>query len=222
MQSALIVGASRGIGLGLAGTLAERGWRVVGTVRDRAGAEALRAAGGASETFDVADPGSPATLRAALRGQVFDLVVLNAGILGPAHQSSAETTADEAAALFLTNSIGPVRTARALLDLIADGGVVAFVTSRMGSVALNTDGELELYRASKAALNSLARGFAARLDRPVTVLSLHPGWVRTSMGGPGASLGVPEAVRGMLDVIDARRGTGRHGFLDHAGAELAW
>lgn len=222
MPSALIVGASRGIGLGLARELAERGWRVVGTVRDLAGAGALQAVNAGAETLDVTDPAGPAALRAKLQGQAFGLVVLNAGILGPAHQSAAETTPEEAATLFLTNAVGPIRTARALLDLVPDGGVIAFVTSRMGSTSLNTNGDLELYRASKAALNSLTRSFAARLDRRMTVLSLHPGWVRTSMGGGDAQLDVPEAVRGMLDVIETRGHAGRSGFVDHAGAELAW
>ena len=222
MASALIVGASRGIGLGFAQELVHRGWRVIGTARDAAGSNTLRAAGADAETFDVADPLGPAALRVGLQGRTFDLVVLNAGILGPVHQSAAETTAEEAAALFLTNAIGPVRTARALLDLVPDGGVVAFITSRMGSVALNTDGDLELYRASKAALNSLTCSFLARLGRPVTILSLHPGWVRTDMGGLDAKLDVAGAVRGMLDVIEARRATGQHGFVDQLGAELAW
>ncbi len=222
MPSALIIGASRGIGLGLVQEFARRGWEVVGTARDADGVGALRAAGAGAERFDVADPAGPAALRAALKGRSFDVAMLNAGILGPQHQSAAETTAEEAAALFLTNAVGPVRTARALLDLVPDGGVVAFTTSRMGSVALNADGSLELYRASKAALNSLTRSFAAGLDRPVAVLSLHPGWVRTEMGGPDAALDVAESARGLADVIEARRGTGRHGFLDHGGAELAW
>ena len=222
MPSALIVGASRGIGFGLVQEFRGRGWDVAGTARDPAGMDALCAAGASAEMFDVADPAGPAALRAALQGRRFDVAVLNAGILGPPHQSAAETTSEEAAALFLTNAIGPIRTARALLDLVPDGGLVAFVTSRMGSVALNTDGSLELYRASKAALNSLTRGFVARLERSVTVLSLHPGWVRTGMGGPDAAVDVAESARGLADVIEARHGTGRHGFVDYLGAELAW
>lgn len=222
MQTALIVGASRGIGLELARTLAARGWAVVGTVRNEAGAEPLRAAGIATETLDVSDPAGPGALRERLAGRVLDLMVLNAGRLGPDHQSAAQTTPDEAAALFLTNAIGPVRVARAVQDLVPDGGAVTFVTSRMGSVGLNTDGELELYRASKAALNSLAQSFLARLARPVTVLLLHPGWVRTAMGGPDASLDPAESARGMLDVIEARRRTGEHGFVDQAGTALPW
>lgn len=222
MQRALIVGASRGIGLGLVQELATRGWQVTGTVRDLGAAEPLTAAGAEVEMLDVADPAGPATLRARLEGQAFDLMVINAGIAGPEHQSAEQATADEIAALFITNAIGPVRVARGFLDQMAPGGVMAFTTSRMGSVALNTAGDMELYRASKAALNSLTRSLIAKLDQPVTVLSLHPGWVRTDMGGEGADLDVPTSVRGLLDAIEDRRRTGLHGFLDHAGAELAW
>lgn len=222
MQKALIIGASRGIGLGLVQELARRGWRVTGTVRDAGGAGPLRAAGAGVEVLDVADPAGPAALRARLAGQAFDLLIVNAGIAGPGHQSAEQATADEIGALFITNAIGPVRVARGLLDLMAPGGVVAFTTSRMGSVALNTAGDMELYRASKAALNSLTRGLTAKLDRPITVLSLHPGWVRTDMGGQGADLDVQTSVRGLLDAIEDRRRTGQHGFVDHAGAELAW
>lgn len=222
MQRALIVGASRGIGLGLAQELAQRGWHVTGTVRDSGAAGLLSTAGAAAEMLDVTDPNGPASLRARLEGQAFDLLIVNAGIAGPEHQSAEQATADEIAALFITNAIGPVRIARGLLDLMTPGSVVAFTTSRMGSVALNTAGDMELYRASKAALNSLTRSMAAKLDRPVTVLSLHPGWVRTDMGGEGADLDVQTSVRGLLDAIEERRRSGQHGFVDHVGAELAW
>lgn len=222
MQNALVVGASRGIGLGLVQELAARGWRVTGTVRDPAGAGPLRAAGAGIEMLDVADPGGPAALRVRLAGQAFDLVIVNAGVAGPKHEAAEQATTEEVATLFMTNAVGPIRVARALLELVTSGGVLAFTTSHMGSVSLNTDGHMELYRASKAALNSLTRSLVAKLDRPVTVLSLHPGWVRTDMGGQGADLDIPTSVRGMLSVIEARRSTGQHGFLDHAGAELAW
>jgi NAD(P)-dependent dehydrogenase (short-subunit alcohol dehydrogenase family) len=81
---------------------------------------------------------------------------------------------------------------------------------------------MELYRASKAALNSLTRSLVAKLDRPLTVLSLHPGWVRTDMGGASADLDVETSVRGLVDVILARRGTPGSAFLDYSGAELPW
>ena len=97
------------------------------------------------------------------------------------------------------------------------------MTSGLGSIANNTGGGTELYRASKAALNSLSRSFAASLHgRKVTVLAIHPGWVRTDMGGSGAPLSVEQSVSGICDVLEARRGSGRHGFVDYAGTELPW
>lgn len=221
--TALVVGASRGIGLGLARELAGRGWQVTGTVRDPDAALPPGETGATVAVVDVSDPDAPAALRADLGAQTLDLLLLNAGVTGPAHQSADRVTAAELGALFLVNAAAPVRLARALLDRVRPGGVVAFTSSRMGSVSDNRTGDMELYRASKAALNSLVRGFAAASGRDdVAVLVLHPGWVRTSMGGPDAPLDVATSARGLTDVIERHRGTGRHAFLDYTGAELPW
>jgi NAD(P)-dependent dehydrogenase (short-subunit alcohol dehydrogenase family) len=223
-RRALVVGASRGLGLGLAAELRRRGWEVVGTVRDEAGAARLAALGGVEvERVDVADRSSIEALRRRLDGRVFDLLFVNAGIHGPRPQDAARAGDDEIARLFLTNAIGPVRLARRFLDLVRnETGVVAFMSSGMGSIA-NNSGGAELYRASKAALNSLSRSFAAALGgRRVTVLAVAPGWVRTDMGGPHASLSVEESVRGVLDAIEARRGSTRHGFVNWRGREVPW
>ena len=121
-----------------------------------------------------------------------------------------------------TNAVAPIRIARWLLPLVHGGGTVAFI-SHMGSIADNRSGGMDLYRASKAALNSLTRGFVANDvgDRPITVFTMHPGWVRTAMGGPDAPLAIEESVAGLADVIEARRVLG-HRFLDYQGAELPW
>jgi NAD(P)-dependent dehydrogenase (short-subunit alcohol dehydrogenase family) len=93
----------------------------------------------------------------------------------------------------------------------------------LGSIGGNDAGGHELYRASKAALNSLTRSLSASLgERHITVLTLHPGWVRTDMGGPGAPLSVQDSVRGLADVLERERGSGAHRFLDYAGHEVAW
>ncbi|MBV8591392.1 MAG: SDR family NAD(P)-dependent oxidoreductase [Acetobacteraceae bacterium] len=126
--------------------------------------------------------------------------------------------------MFYTNAVAPVRLARTLMDRMREpDAVIAFMTSIMGSVALNTEGGAELYRASKAALNSLTRSFAAGLrGRPIAVLSFHPGWVRTDMGGEHAPLDVETSVRGIADVLERERGRPGHRFLDYTGHELPW
>ena len=149
-----------------------------------------------------------------------DLLVVNAGIKEPATWDRI----DEAGIghLFLTNAVAPIRVAEALLPHMAPGGTIAFMSSRMGSVALTEADNLAMYRASKAALNSLTRGFVARLKAPHPVLTLHPGWVRTDMGGPGADLDVETSVRGLVRVILAHRDKPGSHFLDYSGAVLPW
>jgi len=222
-KTALIVGASRGLGLGLAKELRARGWAIIGTARDRAGSDRIEALGARAEIADTAEAGSVAALSRRLSGEAFDLVFVNAGIKG-AEQDPARATQAEIAELFTVNSVAPVGIARQFLGRVRDGGgIVAFMSSDLGSVTRTTDGYIPLYRASKAALNSLIRSFAADLGgRRATVLAIHPGWVRTDMGGAQAPVGVAESVRGIADVLEARAGTLRHGFVDYRGVELPW
>lgn len=220
-KTAIIIGASRGLGLGLAGELAKRGWQVTATQRTPS-AELMALSGVAVETLDIDDAAAIAALKDRLAGQHFDLVFVNAGVYGPMHQSADKVTPAEFAALMLTNALAPIRVARALLPQVRDGGTVAFMTSILGSVAGNTFGTMELYRASKAALNSLARGFAATDigQRPVGVINFHPGWVQTAMGGPGADITVETSVTGIANVIEA--GGSGHRYLDYTGATIPW
>jgi NAD(P)-dependent dehydrogenase (short-subunit alcohol dehydrogenase family) len=220
-KTAIIIGASRGLGCGLANEFAQRGWTVTGT--ERSASKDLAAVRGVSiERLDVDDPAAISALAQRLADKRFDLVFVNAGIYGPIHQSADKVTAEEFAALMLTNALAPIRVARALLPQVNDGGTVAFMTSTLGSVAGNSHGTMELYRASKAALNSLSRSFAA-VDvgkRPIGVINFHPGWVKTAMGGPSAEIDVATSVTGIADIIEAG-GTG-HRYLDYTGATIPW
>ena len=226
---ALVVGANRGIGLGVVREMLRRGWSVVATARRPAEARDLNALAAAHPgklevlPLDMNDTARLDSFAAEMKARTLDAILVNAGVAGPDHKSASLATEAEVGALMYTNAIGPIRLARTLAPAMRrDTGVVAFTSSVMGSVALNAGGH-ELYRASKAALNSLSRGLWSELKGSgLTLLTLHPGWVRTDMGGSAAPVGVDESARGLVAMIERERGRHRHAFIDYQGAELAW
>jgi len=226
---AVVIGANRGIGLAVVRELLGRGWSVIATAREPDAAADLKALAEAHSgrleirALDMTDTTRSDAFAASMSGRHLDAVLVNAGVSGPAHMSASQATEAEIGSLMFTNAVAPVRLARALAGAVtANTGVLAFTSSIMGSVALNTGGH-ELYRASKAALNSLSRGLWTEVKgRGITLLTLHPGWVRTDMGGPSAPVGVEDSARGLVAVIERERGTHRHGFVDYMGEELAW
>ena len=224
----LIVGASRGLGLGLAGEYARRGWRVIGTVRAAApptGLHALAAGSGGRvrvELVDITIPEQVAALRARLAGERIDLLFVNAGIANGPAETVPGTTTDAFTALMVTNALSPLRVIEAFADLVPEDGIIAAMSSALGSVANNTRAGWEVYRASKAALNTMLRSFAVRRGGGRTVLAVTPGWVRTDMGGAGAVLDVETSVRGMVEAIAARRGRPGAAFVDYQGNDVAW
>jgi len=227
MKTALIIGASRGLGLGLVREHIQRDWTVTATVRTRS-VELEELRGGSDgrltiETLDIAQPGQVAALGQRLKDQRFDLLFLNAGIMAGRGVPLGDVSDTDIANIFLTNAISPVRVADALSGLVTAGGMIAFMSSILGSIGTNDDGRAELYRASKAALNSLIRSFRARhAQADFTVLALHPGVVRTSMGGPSAPLDIDTSVRGVADVIATRWGTGGQAFVDYRNEIIPW
>jgi NAD(P)-dependent dehydrogenase (short-subunit alcohol dehydrogenase family) len=223
-RRALIIGASRGIGLGLAAELASRGWHVFAS--QRAPSEPLaRAAEDASievVTADVTDSASLERLAAQVPEGSLDVILLNAGIMGSDDQSVASASDAEVTEIMMTNAVGPAHAAALMLPLLRDGGTLAFTTSRMGSIAQSSGG-YDLYRMSKAAQNMLARGLFEKdaKTRGIAVLSLHPGWVQTDMGGPGATLTVEQSVRGLADLLQAEHPV-EHRFLSYNGKPIPW
>ncbi|KQT46479.1 short-chain dehydrogenase [Methylobacterium sp. Leaf456] len=223
-RRALIVGASRGLGLGLAETFAEQGWQVVATQRSSSPElERLTGTGVRVETADIDDDASVAALQQRLNGQTFDLVFVVAGVATESDKPLHAVSRAVNAQVYLTNAVSPILFAEAFADRIAPGGTLAFMSSVLGSVALNEDGGWENYRASKAALNTNARSFAVRhAERDYGILLLHPGWVRTDMGGAEADLDVATSVNGMVAVIEAFAGRRDVAYLDYRGETLAW
>lgn len=226
---ALIVGANRGIGLAVTKEFLSRGWDVITTARDPERATELHRLATSHPgrvsvpQLDVNDPAAVDGFADTLGDKVLDAVLLNAGVSGPEHRSASAVTGAEIGALMFTNAIAPIRLARALMSRVRPGsGVVAFTSSVMGSVAANAGGH-ELYRASKAALNSLARGLWPEMQgRKLTMVSLHPGWVATDMGGSTAPVSVKDSSAGIVRVIEQQSGAHQHRFLDYMGKELPW
>jgi NAD(P)-dependent dehydrogenase (short-subunit alcohol dehydrogenase family) len=227
-QTALIVGASRGLGLGLAKEYLDRGWRVVATVRGSGRTplhDLMVRADGRLEiaTVDINVPAQIDALRQHLEGRTFDLLFVDAGVSNDPNETAVDVSTAEFTRVMVTNALSPIRVIEALVALVRPAGTIGVMSSGLGSVADNSDGGMEIYRTSKAALNTLMRSFAARrVSDPRTLLLIAPGWVRTDMGGPHADLSVEESARGVVDTISGQSGkVGLH-YLDYRGRTIRW
>ncbi|MCY1417884.1 3-oxoacyl-[acyl-carrier-protein] reductase FabG [compost metagenome] len=224
-KTALIIGASRGLGLGLVQRLHEDGWKVTATVRDPEKADALRALAGVQiKALDMNNRQQLDQLCNQLHGQVFDVLFVNAGIKGPLEQNAEVAREQDVGELFMTNAIAPIRLAQRFAEQIRSStGVIAFMSSILGSVTMPDAPELALYKASKAALNSMTNTFVTQLADPtVTVLAMHPGWVKTDMGGEGADLDIDTSTSGLVEQVKAYAGKGGLWFINYKGDSLIW
>ena len=227
MPTTLITGAGRGLGLEFARQYAEDGWTVLAGVRDADAMGRLMAFDGdiSPVTIDIADPASVTIMAERLRGIPIDLLISNAGIFGPRGMPIGDWDFAAWREVLEVNLIGTLRTAEAFLDHVMDGEgkKMAFVSSLMGSMTDNTSGGAYAYRSSKAALNAAVRSLSIDLASDDMILAiLNPGWVRTDMGGPAASIGVEESVRGMRQVLAGLSPAETGRFWHYDGRELPW
>ena len=222
MTRVLIIGASRGIGLELVRQYRAEGVAVTATARDDAGLERLRALGATALRLDVTDAASASGLAWQVDGARFDVVVINAGIYGPRTSGLQAPGQDEFDAVMHTNVLGAMRVLPQLVDALAPRARLAVISSRMGSMGLRANPSGWLYRASKAALNSVLKDVSLALAGRALCVALHPGWVRTDMGGDGADLGVADSVATMRRTLAALTPADHGGFLNHDGQPLAW
>ena len=225
----LLIGASRGLGLGLAAEFLQRGWAVLATVRASSARTPLRELADASpgrlevETLDVNQPDQVAALRQRLAGRSFPLLFVNAGVTGNDDMTIGQVPAADFASVMTTNALSPMRVIEALQDLVPPDGLIGAMSSGQGSLTNNTRGQHELYRGSKAALNMFMRSYAARQPAPGRALALiAPGWVRTGLGGGGAPYTIEETVPAVADVLLAKRGRPGLEYLDRFGAAVPW
>ena len=227
MPSVLITGANRGLGLEFTRQYAADGWRVFAACRDPAGARDLAAVEGdvSAETLDVDDGPQVAVLANKLSGQPIDVLINNAGIYGPKDVTRDTVVYDAWGQVFRTNAMSPLAVSAAFAANVAQGGQKKIITlsSIMGSIAENDSSGDFIYRSSKAAVNAVMKSLAGDLkSEGITVAVLHPGWVRTDMGGPDAAIEAPESVTGMRAVIAGLKESDSGRFLNYDGTEIPW
>jgi NAD(P)-dependent dehydrogenase (short-subunit alcohol dehydrogenase family) len=220
----LITGANRGIGLEYATQLRARGDTVIATCRDVDKAAELQSTGAEVLALDVTSEQSIADLGKVVSGRAVDVLINNAGVSSTS-KSLADCTQEELARVLLVNSIAPILVTKAVLPALQKGTtkLIVHISSQLGSIANNTGGSSYGYRASKAALNQFNRSLSAELaPEGFHTLCMHPGWVRTDMGGPHATLSAQESVRSMLSVIAKARDVASGSFLNFDGKPLPW
>lgn len=222
-HTVLITGANRGIGLELARQYAADGWTVIGTARRPAGADELAALDVEIMQLDVTDRESIAALAASLDGRAIDMLINNAGIF-PRVSEIENVDADDYMQTLAVNTLGPVLVTQAVMPNLREGELkqVVNITSGLASIERNSGGFYG-YRESKAALNMFTSTLAAELgDDGFIALALHPGWVRTDMGGANANLSPEESVSGMRTVIDGLTPEHNGRYFGYDGSEVAW
>jgi NAD(P)-dependent dehydrogenase (short-subunit alcohol dehydrogenase family) len=227
-RTVLLLGASRGIGLGLVDEYLDRGWRVIATQRSLSSAPALaervKTANGALTVLraDINRPEDLVALSQQLSNVTLDLLFVVAGISDDPNQTIGQISTEEFNHLMLTNVLSPMRALEQLARYVRPEGSLAVMTSALGSISENTTGGYEAYRASKAALNMLLRSYAARAGGDRSILALMPGWVKTDMGGPDAPVEVKDSTAGLADTIANHASQPGLVFVDYQGNTIAW
>ena len=223
MPTALVIGASRGIGLEFTRQYLEAGWRVFATWRSEADRVRLRDLGAQTLRLDVQDPNDLAAMAWQLDDEPVDVVVINAGVYGPRNSGLKNPPSDAEFDLVMrTNVLAALRLMPVVGPLLTKtGGTLAFISSRMGSITDANGSYGLLYRISKAAVNMVGR-LAHNDLSPLgaRVLMLHPGWVRTDMGGPNADVDVGDSVVGMREVVANPKAYASGGFYDYRGHRI--
>ena len=228
-KTALIVGASRGLGLAIVEELLKRDWHVIGTVREGSatGLHALSEKWQGKlqiQLLDMTIPAQIERLKTALAGVSLDLLFVSGGIANRKgmQETVGEISTEEFVSIMVTNTLSPMRVLEQLTDRVRQGGIAGVMSSGQGSIADNENGGNDVYRASKAALNMIMRSFAARQGNDRALLLLAPGWIKTDMGGGNARFSVEEVIGDIVDTIVAQEGKSGLHYLDRFGKPVRW
>jgi len=223
-KTVLITGANRGIGLEFVKQYEQAGYRVIGTARKPEKAAELKSLGARVEQLDVTDPESISALANLLKDVRIDILINNAGVRGDRTATLDTLDFDRIEQTFAVNAFGPMRVTQALYKNMqrSDTKKIIQISSVMGSIQNSGGGDYD-YRASKTALNMLNKSLAAELASAGYIsVVLHPGWVKTDLGGANARLTPSESVTGMIKVIEQLERKDNAHFYDYQGQEIPW
>ncbi|GGC86268.1 SDR family oxidoreductase [Undibacterium terreum] len=222
MPTALIIGASRGIGHELARQYRHAGWRVIATARKKEDLEGLVGLGCEALPLDVNNLNDCAGLGWKLDDEKIDVAILNAGVYGPRIAGIATPVEEDFDQVMHTNVLAAMRLLPILAPLVDNAdGRLAVISSRMGSISMRENPSGWLYRASKAALNSVLKDISLSVKSAICI-AFHPGWVRTEMGGEDADISVQESADGIRSTIASRKAGDNGKFFNYDGTPLSW
>ena len=229
-RTLLITGANRGIGLELVNQFAKSGWQVLACCRNPANASELQSLSGQNpnieiHALDVTDYKQMAALATQLTDRPIDILLSNAGIYGTKGVQFGSVEPQQWREVLEVNTIAPLMLAQAFVEHVAASQqkVIAVISSKVGSIADNSSGGSYVYRSSKTAVNQVVKSLSIDLaDRGIAALSLHPGWVRTEMGGPNAQISTGTSTSGLKSTLEAA-GLNQSGkFVEFNGGDIPW
>lgn len=231
-KTVLITGANRGIGLEFVKQYHSAGYQVIATTRNPLAQDELKIFGQANPdvkviSLDISDDKQLAGLASMLKDQPIDILISNAGYYGPKDETSQFGQVDhqEWTKTFNINTIAPLKLIEAIHPNLIAGKEkkVAFLSSKMGSVADNGSGGSYIYRSSKAALNAVIKSLSVDLAKDkINVVSLHPGWVQTEMGGVNALIDTQTSVKGMIKIVTKLNPKNSGEFIAYDGKKVPW
>ncbi|WP_137923598.1 SDR family oxidoreductase [Cupriavidus sp. 2SB] len=226
MPTALVLGASRGLGLEFVRQYRADGWRVIAVARSDEGIEAIKALGAEAHKLDLTDAAAVAGLGWKLDGETIDVAIYNAGVIGPRTEGAQPIPKQDFDAVMHSNVLGPMMALPLLLPFVETGnhgrgGVLAVLSSKMGSIGGMESNRAWMYRISKAAVNAVLKSVSLDARHAICV-ALHPGWVQTDMGGPQADLTPQQSVAGIRRTLAGLTQTDNGSFHNYDGAPIPW